>query len=121
MDYVEYFKPNYSIIEHDPASACTPWYNFKGPGTSDLAPIYELEVETSMPATWCASVYGGTTGLSRALTTANPDVLVCVAGGVAYYIAVDRPEEYSVLPIRAVRDSLCDEPTQRVLLIAWTS
>lgn len=121
MDYIEYFQPNYTLTEHDPAAVCSLAYDLMSPGASELAPAYEIEVQAERSNPWCASVFGGLNGLSRAVTVANPDALLCVAGGISYFVPVDRPRDYAVLPIRAVRDTLCDATTRRVVMIAYTS
>lgn len=120
MEYLKYFEPNYTVTEHDPAGVCSERYDLTGSGASDLAPAYEIEVQTVGSRPWCASVFGGLTDLSRAVTVANPDALVCIADGICYFVPVDRPVDYTVLPISAVRDTLCDDTTQRVVMIAYT-
>jgi hypothetical protein len=122
VEYVDHFPHSYLLKEHDPAEACSTTYEFKGPGASDLAPVYEIEVQPD-PATgslWCGSVYGGAQGLTRVLTLPNPGFVACVANGVGYSICAGCPDEYRVLPIPAIRDTICDDRSQRAIFLGWT-
>jgi hypothetical protein len=120
VDRVEIFPAAFTLTEHEPASRVMPEVRFEAEGVSRLAPAFEIDLETADRA-WSGACFGGRDGLNLLINSPNPEVLVAVAGGVAYSVPVRSPEDYEVVPLRPVREAAYAPDLGVVVLVGWTS
>lgn len=98
----------------------TPSFRFWADDLARKAPV-EVLVTTDGRGAWRGDFYGPRDGLDLLATTPNPHQLLAVAGGVPYWIPVDAPEGFMVLPLQPVRSVHCSLDRDLIILAGYSS
>jgi hypothetical protein len=95
-------------------------FEFTASGVSLLTPAIDLLVVLDSGRKWRGRFFGGREGLNQLRRSPNPNVLVVVAGGVAYLVPVDAPRNYLVLPIQPVREVFSSPRCSALVIVGFT-
>lgn len=120
IDYLRDFVGHFEAREQCVAPPGLARYDFLVRGATSSAPKFELMVVPDDAPPWHGAFFGGSDGVTRIANAPDPELLLAVAGGVAYAIPVRAPASYMVLPIRPVRDLVCAPGASLVILVGDT-
>jgi len=117
------FPANYVVtLESATAAPSTPSFGFRANGNLTTAPAIEILVTpVGDGRAWHGAFFGQRDGLSVLAHTPDPDQLLVVAGGVPYWVPVDAPDSYIVLPVRPVRSVHCSLARGLIILAGYSN
>lgn len=119
-EYMRAFSARYNVIEGAFMGSDDALLTFAAEGTPRLAPVVEIFVVSEAGSSWHGSFFGSADALSLLVSTADPGILLVIAGGVPYLVPVDQPETFRVLSLRPVREVHCAVAEGIVLLAGYS-
>jgi hypothetical protein len=114
------FRAEYDVEEAPALAVGESVFDFSAPGLAALAPAVEIQVTTRAGSQWRGRFFGGSVGTSVVLNGPAPKMVLVVASGVGYFVPVESPSEFRMIPFEPIHSVLVSEVLRTVCLVGFT-